>query len=82
MTPLISSDENALIPFLKKNKIKKGKKNTTYWLIMLHLADGLVNVAFQLLLRRRRGSVVQKEQGVRRRMTSWGSGGFKAVAVR
>lgn len=49
---------------------------------MLHLADGLVNVAFQLLLRRRRGSVVQKEQGVRRRMTRWGWGGFKAVAVR
>lgn len=40
VTLLISSDENCLIPLLKK---------TTYWLIMMHLADGFVNVAFQLL---------------------------------
>lgn len=41
VTLLISSKEK----YLKK---KKGKKNPTYWLIMLHLADGLVHVAFQL----------------------------------
>lgn len=51
-----------MIPLLKK---------TTYWLIMLHLADGLVNVAFQLLgvaesLRMKHGSVVQEEWGLMR----------------
>lgn len=49
-----------MIPLLKKKK--------THWLIMLHLADGLVNVAFQLQRvfeeRIKHGIVVHEEWGV------------------